>query len=367
MRARANGPSSDSVGLQISNVQVTLLLCGMLTMTACGLAVPRGAYQPVPGSAQSNTIGWSLFRAALAAGEKFENSQNWKFGFIRSSEINATTSGARTFYFTDGLAAEPEEVIEAVIAHEVAHEVLGHVGRAILTRLAISTAFAVGGIFVPGLQYADYAVNPLVTNAFDRAQEIEADLKAVQILGKMGYDEPESVLLNLLTRLKNQYGAVGGGLLDSHPNIEDRIIEIVKLQPMATERSNKRHIADELAARVRKECEDKRIRGELSGYVEETRCGNDRVRAIYSQSGSQEDLLFLDVNLAYQMALAKRIDEKVSSVEEGKLQMAELRINGEIARRNSAASKRLGDALGPSVLRPPTITCVHQGNTTTCN
>lgn len=215
-------------GSSILRFEFSLSLLAVVTLTACGLAVPPGAYQPESGSAQYFTIGRSLTRAAIAAGE---NPENYKFGFIRSSKINAANSGAGTFYFSDGLAAQPQEVIDAVVAHEVAHEVLGHVGQAILTRLAISTAFAVGGIFVPGLQYADYAVNPLVANAFDRAQEIEADQKAVQILGNMGYGAPEQVMLAALTKFRNLYGSGGGGLLDTHPNIDDRIAEIAKSNP----------------------------------------------------------------------------------------------------------------------------------------
>lgn len=103
---------------------------------------------------------------------------------------------------------------------------------------------------------------------------------------------------------------------------------------------------DELVVGVGKECEDKRVRGELSGHVEEARCGNDRLRAIHLQSGFPH-MDLVDLYLAYRTALAKRIDEKVLSEEEAKLQLAELkiRINGEIRRRNAAASQRLLDAL----------------------
>ncbi len=211
--------------------KVVLTLCGAIVLTACGLTFPKGAYEPKPFTAQYQRLSRSLAQAAIAVGEQPDR---YKFGFIRSWEVNAANAGAGTFYFTDGLAAQPQEVIDGVVAHEVAHEVLGHVGRQIATSFAVSTLFAVGGAFVPGLQYADYAVNPLVTRAFGRTQELDADRKAIEILRKMGHTEPERVMLGVLSQLKDRYGAAGGGLLATHPNIDERIAEIAKLRPGVT-------------------------------------------------------------------------------------------------------------------------------------
>jgi hypothetical protein len=175
-------------------------------------------------------VALALIRAGKAAGEKVET---FKMGMIRSQTINAANAGAGVFYFTNGLAAESREVVDAVVAHEVAHEALGHVGTKIITSVVISTVFAVLNAQFPGVGYADQIVNPLVVHTFSRAQELEADRKAVEILGKMGYREPARTMCEALTLLRDRYGRLGGGLFATHPNIEDRIAEVAKLQPPA--------------------------------------------------------------------------------------------------------------------------------------
>ncbi|GEM_PF-220420 len=209
---------------------VGIFIYAVLILTACGTAVPKGAYRADPSSPQYQRLARSLYRAGGAAGEKAER---YKLGMIRSWEINAANAGAGVFYFTDGLASQPQEIIDGVIAHEVAHEALGHVGKSIVISVAISTVFAVLDAKVPGLRYGDELVNPLVVRAFGRSQELEADQKGVEILRKMGYSDPERVMLQVLTLLRDRYGRTGGGLLATHPNIEDRISEIAKLQPAA--------------------------------------------------------------------------------------------------------------------------------------
>lgn len=54
------------------------------------------------------------------------------------------------FYFTDGLMKQPTEVIEAVVAHEVAHEVLGHIGDRRRLSLSIFAGFTLLGVVAPG-------------------------------------------------------------------------------------------------------------------------------------------------------------------------------------------------------------------------
>ncbi|MCX5733602.1 MAG: M48 family metallopeptidase [candidate division NC10 bacterium] len=211
---------------------ILICFCMVLTLlTACGTAVPKGAYHADLSLPQNRNVAQSLYRAGTAAGE---NPQNFKMGMIRSREINAANAGGGVFYFTDGLAAESKEVIDAVVAHEMAHEALGHVGKTIVTSVVISTVFAVLDAKFPGVGSANELVNPLVVNTFSRSQELEADRKAVEILGKMGYREPERTMLQALTLLRDRYGQTGGGLFATHPNIGDRITEIARLEPTRT-------------------------------------------------------------------------------------------------------------------------------------
>lgn len=134
------------------------------------------------------------------------------------------------------------------------------------------------------------------------------------------------------------------------------------------------------------ECRSKRLRGELSGHVASVLCSNDRIRQVWAESGyPYMDLI--DLQLAYRMALAKRIDEGALSEEDTQLQLAELasRVNTEVQRRNvmaqQAHSQRL-QSIGallqglaaweqsqspPALAAPRPINCYQYGNFIQCN
>ncbi len=207
---------------------IGLAFGAMLALVACGTAVPKGAYKMDTSIPEHRRVAQTLYRAGVAAGEK---ASQFRVRMIRSPEVNAANAGAGVFYFTDGLAAQPQEVIDAVVSHEVAHEALGHVGTSIAISVAISAAFAVLDAYAPGAGYGNELVNPLIVRAFSRTQELAADKKAVEILGRMGYRDARDTMLNALRLLKNRYGATGGGLFATHPAIDDRIAEVASLGP----------------------------------------------------------------------------------------------------------------------------------------
>ena len=98
---------------------------------------------------------------------------------------------------------QPAPIIEAVVAHEVAHEVMGHVGTRRKLSLSLTASFGALGIFVPGAGLLDFVVNPLVVRAFGRHQELKADQKAVEILRAMGQPAPRRTLANALEAIAN--------------------------------------------------------------------------------------------------------------------------------------------------------------------
>lgn len=77
----------------------------------------------------------TLHGAGMAAREK---AHGFKMSMTRSYGIVATNAGGGVFCFTDGSAVESQEVIDAVTAHEVAHEALGHMRQTSVTSVAIS-------------------------------------------------------------------------------------------------------------------------------------------------------------------------------------------------------------------------------------
>ncbi len=154
---------------------------------------------------------------------------DWKLGIIRSKKINALNAGRGIFYVTEGLLAQPMELQEAVIAHEAAHEVAGHVESQELASLATTAAFTVLGAFIPGAGYINYLANPLVTRAFSRAQEMEADRISVWLWRRAhGNLQGGRLLKRFLLRPRKKTPG-GGGFLDTHPHPRERAAQLDRI------------------------------------------------------------------------------------------------------------------------------------------
>lgn len=97
--------------------------------------------------------------------------KRWRFDVARNLAPSAFAAGDGYVVLTDGLVAfvRDESQLAAVLAHEMAHVLLGHFCR-------------------PGRPGGkDYQVGTLVQH-YDAAAEEEADIKAVQILQRAGFD-----------------------------------------------------------------------------------------------------------------------------------------------------------------------------------
>ena len=202
-----------------------------VTLAACATA-PEGTYFATPSNPGTARMAQILSRAAVAGGD---DPQRYGFAFIKSPTAAAYSDEDATFYFTDGLMRQPTPVIEAVVAHEVAHEVLGHVGtrRKLSLSLSLTASFGALGLFAPGVGLLDFVVNPLVVRAFGRHQEMQADQKAVEILRAMGYRSPRQTLASALESLaaytpKEREGLEG--LLATHPSLDERLAALVPLE-----------------------------------------------------------------------------------------------------------------------------------------
>jgi len=208
---------------------VTALVAGPL-LAACAI-VPQGTYYATPTDPGTARMARILSRAAIAGGD---DPQRYGFAFIQSPTAAAYSDEDATFYFTDGLMRQPTPIVEAVVAHEVAHEVLGHVGTRRKLSLSLTASFGVLGLFAPGAGLLDFVVNPLVVRSYGRYQEMQADQKAVEILRAMGYRAPRRALATALETLaahtpKEREGLEG--LLATHPALDDRL---AALEPLET-------------------------------------------------------------------------------------------------------------------------------------
>lgn len=198
-----------------------------LACAACASAPERAYYAP-PNRAETILLAQTLYRAARAAGD---DPARYSFALIQTRDISAYSADDATIYFSDGLARQPARYVEALVAHEVAHEVLGHAGRRRTLSLSLSAGFTVLGVVIPGASLIDVLANPLIVRAFTRDQEIAADLRAVEILRAMGVESPRRTLVEALRAAAAVNGAPRGGILAAEPDLADRIAALQPLEP----------------------------------------------------------------------------------------------------------------------------------------
>ena len=206
---------------------IALVLVAVLTI-GCATA-PDAAYYPERSPRTSHVAG-ALYRAAQAAGD---DPARYSFALIRSRDVSAF-SGAEdaTFYFSDGLVALPPAYVDALVAREVAHEVLGHAGHRRALSMGLTGTFLVLGFIVPGLSVADWVLNPLIVRAFTRDQVIAADLRSIEIIRTMGHEQPRRTLAEALHSVQAANGRSPGGLLATVPPLDDRLAAIGPLEPI---------------------------------------------------------------------------------------------------------------------------------------
>lgn len=200
----------------------------VLACAACASA-PDRAYFPLPNQPETAIVSERLYRAAQAAGD---DPARYSFALIKTRAVIAYSTEDATFYFSEGLARQRVQVVDALVAHEVAHEVLGHAGKRRILSLSLSAGFTVLGVVIPGAGLVDLLVNPLIVRAFTRDQEIAADLRAVEILRTMGREAPRRALADALHAAEAVNGPPRGGLLAAEPDLADRLAALEPLEPV---------------------------------------------------------------------------------------------------------------------------------------
>ena len=207
-----------------------LAIAGAILLLAGCASVPPGAYLPSLTDPDALKVSHALYKAAQAAGD---DPSRYSFALVRSTQAQAWTAEDATFYVTDGLARMPVHIVEPLIAHEVAHELLGHLGQKQALSLSITAGFAIIGVLVPGASLADFVVNPLIVRAYSRERELEADSRALEILQAMGYQAPRRALYLALQAADARNGKTKeeGGVLATHPKMTDRLAALQPLEP----------------------------------------------------------------------------------------------------------------------------------------
>ena len=212
--------------------RAALVLVALVALAGCA-TIPDGAYFPER-SPRTTAVANTLHRAAQAAGD---DPARYSFAFIKSRRIVAFSGDEDgVFYFSDRLAALPGPHLDALVAREVAHEVLGHAGQRKALSIGLTGTFAVLGVLVPGLNVADWVVNPLIVRAFSREQEIAADVRAIEILRAMGHEMPRRTLAAALGEVEAINGTAPTGFLATFPPLAERLAAIGRLEPLEVAR-----------------------------------------------------------------------------------------------------------------------------------
>jgi predicted Zn-dependent protease len=148
---------------------------------------------------------------------------------VDESAINAGSAGNGQFFVTTGLLSRAsDDQLRGVLAHEIAHEDLGHPMKAQVLGTGLELGTSLLEQIMPGSGAVAPVAGTLISGHYSRPMELAADRHAVKILQRAGYGK--STMINALDWLVRLQGDTGGGLFASHPATSERIQALQKLR-----------------------------------------------------------------------------------------------------------------------------------------
>jgi predicted Zn-dependent protease len=164
----------------------------------------------------------------LRAGDKTRSLKEIRLAVIEDPNINAANAGGGEFYVTTGLLQKAnDEQLRGILAHEIAHDDLGHVARAQVLGAGLNIGVILLEQIIPGSSAITPIAGTLVARAYSRKEELEADRHGVEILQRAGYSK--DVMIDALTWVMQSSPSNGGGFLSTHPATQDRIAALRQL------------------------------------------------------------------------------------------------------------------------------------------
>jgi predicted Zn-dependent protease len=182
-----------------------------------------------------NLLGQSL---ALVS-DRPETFGGYHFLVLDSSEINAFAAPGGLIFISRGLlrCADGEDAVAAILAHEIGHVTRQHGLKAIKTARFKDAGLAIGKAAVEELGSDELAkvtaafsgtiddiTSTLVNSGYSRTAEKEADLAAVEILKRAGYDP--RALVRMLQVMDGRLKPGGPDFAKTHPDPQDRIASV---------------------------------------------------------------------------------------------------------------------------------------------
>jgi len=158
---------------------------------------------------------------------------------LDSPDFNALASPGGHIYITKGLveATTSEDMLAAIIAHELAHVKLKH-GMKMIEEMRFyddmnaiaNRAFDFSRNSTGAQRLAEFRtsvstmVDAMIRNGYSYSQEFEADQEALSLLAAAGYDP--GALREVLNMLRERQPSGGVGINSTHPNPAERIRNI---------------------------------------------------------------------------------------------------------------------------------------------
>lgn len=208
--------------------------CAVQTGTRTGGSQPQPqptAKNPTPSTKQVDqaTIA-RLQRVMVPLLAKMNNplsASQVKVGVMDDPHVNAASAGGGEFYVTTGLLEKAnDDQLRGVLAHELAHDDLGHVAKAQRLGAGLQLGVVLLDRIFPGSGAVTPIAGALIARRYSQREEYAADLHGVEILKRSGYSK--DVMINTLTWLTQVEGASEGGFFATHPGTEDRIAALKK-------------------------------------------------------------------------------------------------------------------------------------------
>lgn len=145
-----------------------------------------------------------------------------RVSIIDDPAINAASGGNGQFYVTPGLLNQAtDDQLRGVLAHEIAHEDLGHPAKAQVVGVGVGLGVALLEQILPGSSAVTPIAGSLISSSYTRPLELQADQHAVTLLERAGYSK--ATMIDTLAWLARLNGENGGGLLSTHPATSERI------------------------------------------------------------------------------------------------------------------------------------------------
>ncbi|MGK2905187.1 MAG: M48 family metallopeptidase [Desulfuromonadales bacterium] len=151
------------------------------------------------------------------------SSRQAQVSIVDDPQINAGSAGSGQFIVTTGLLRQANDVqLESILAHEIAHDDLGHVAKAQAMGQGLNIVTVLLEQYFPGSgQLAPIAGN-LVIRAYGRNEEYAADQHGVVLLRRI-HPNGKEMMVNTLAWLQQTTGGSEGGFFATHPGTTDRI------------------------------------------------------------------------------------------------------------------------------------------------